>query len=217
MPSTHDVTIDRDVAGIVLAAGRSSRMGAARNKLVEEVAGRPIVVRAVDAFLEAGIEPVIVVLGHEADRVHAVLADRPVRFVRHASWSEGMGSSLARGIAELVRSGAGPAAVLVCVGDLPGIRADNVREIVRGGRDAAGRIDPARIVVPTRRGQRGHPVLFGAHYLRALAELTGDEGGRQVVRDNASRVHPIEIDDDACFRDVDTVDDLTTIRARENG
>ncbi|MBK7950980.1 MAG: nucleotidyltransferase family protein [Deltaproteobacteria bacterium] len=211
------MTIVRDVAGIVLAAGRSSRMGEGRNKLLEDVAGRPIVARVVDAFLEAEIDPLIVVTGHQADRVRSVLEDRRVRFVDHAGWREGMGSSISEGMAELRRSGALCAAVLVCVGDLPGLRADHVRAIVRAAREPSGGIDPARIVVPSHRGQRGHPVLFGARHFAALGNLTGDEGARSVVRGNAPNVHLLEFEDDACLRDVDTVDDLAALRTRISG
>lgn len=214
MSATEEVTIVRDVAGIVLAAGRSSRMGEGRNKLLEDVAGRPIVARVVDALLEADVEPVLVVTGHQADRVRSVLADRRVHFVEHAGWSEGMGRSISEGMAALRRSGACCAAVLVCVGDLPGIRVELVREVVRAARAADGRIDPARIVVPSHHGGRGHPVLFGARHFTALGDLTGDEGARSVVRGNAPDVRLLEIEDDACLRDVDTVEDLAALRTR---
>ena len=126
------------IAAIVLAAGRSSRMGPERNKLVEPIADRPLVAWPVDALLEAGVDPVVVVTGFEPDRIQAALGERPCRFVHHEQWPEGMGSSLARGMREILSISPLPEAVLVCVGDLPGLRAADVERIIDSARDAGG-------------------------------------------------------------------------------
>jgi molybdenum cofactor cytidylyltransferase len=200
-------------AGVVLAAGRSARMGAERNKLVEAIAGRPLVAWPVDAMLEAGVDPVLVVTGFEAERVRAALAGRPCRFVQHEGWSEGMGSSLACAATEMLGWESRHEAILLCVGDLPGIRAAHVAAVVGAARDEKGRIDPKRIVVSTFEGRRGHPVLFGSGWLAALAQLAGDEGARQLVRANAAQVVEVEQRDNACLRDVDSPADLDAARA----
>lgn len=200
------------IAGLVLAAGSSSRMGPERNKLVEEIAGRALVAGPVDALLAAGIEPVVVITGFEADRVRSTLGARCCRFVHHDAWSEGMGSSLARGAREILELAPPPAAVLVCVGDLPGLRAQHVERVVEAARGATGAIDPARIVIPTHRGQRGHPVLFGALHFSALARLTGDRGARSILEANEANVCTVELDDDAILRDIDTPAELGLAR-----
>lgn len=207
------------LAGIVLAAGCSARMGPERNKLVEPVAGRPLVAWPVDALLEAGIDPVVVVVGFEADRLRTALRGRPCRFVEHAQWSEGMGSSLARAMRALIAELPLPDAVLVCVGDLPGLRAADVARVVEAARRDArddGAIDPDRIVVPVFEGRRGHPVCFGARHFAALAQSTGDEGARSLLEQNADRVLRIEVANEAILRDVDTPTDLESARKQSD-
>jgi CTP:molybdopterin cytidylyltransferase MocA len=207
------------LAGIVLAAGRSARMGPERNKLVEPVAGRPLVAWPVDALLEAGIAPVFVVVGFESDRIRTALRGRPCRFVEHAEWPEGMGSSLARAMRELLAESPLPEAVLVCVGDLPGLRAADVARVVDAARREVGEggaFDPDRIVVPVFDGRRGHPVCFGARHFAALAQSTGDEGARALLEQNADRVLRLEIANEAILRDVDTPTDLESARKQSD-
>ncbi len=205
------------IAGIVLAAGNSSRMGSTHNKLVEEIAGRALVAWPVDALLEGGVDPVVVVTGFEAERVGAALGDRACRFVHHAAWSEGMGSSLAHATRAILESTPATTAVLVSVGDLPGLRAHHVERIFAAACAPNGVIDPARIVIPTHRGRRGHPVLFGSQHFGALAHLKGDRGGRSIFDANEASVRTVEVEDDAVLRDVDTPAELAAARGASTG
>ena len=205
------------IAGLVLAAGNSSRMGASRNKLVEEIAGRPLVAGPVDALLEAGIEPVVVVTGFEADRVRSALGKRACRFVHHEDWAEGMGTSLAHGVRAILELAPSPETVLVSVGDLPELRTHHVERVVEAARGANGAIDAARIVIPTHRGHRGHPVLFGSAHFAALTRLTGDQGGRAIFDANDASVCTVELDDDAILRDVDTPAELARAQTALSG
>ena len=211
------------IAGIVLAAGRSSRMGPERNKLVEEVGGRPLVAWPIDAMLEAGIDPVLVVTGFEAERIRIALGNRRCRFVHHEAWCEGMGSSLARAMAEIRALTPPPDAVLVCVGDLPGLRATHVARVVEAaltegaGSDTnedADKIPPGALVVPTHANRRGHPVLFESRFFEDLARLTGDEGARSILNQNKQSVKTIEIDFPAILQDIDTPADLAEARSQ---
>ncbi len=203
-----------DVAGIVLAAGGSSRMGQGRNKLLECFGERPLVAVAVDALLAAGVRPVVVVTGFEAERVRAALAGRACRFVHHAGWAAGMGESIACGMRVLQEEACAPEAVLLSVGDLPGLRADHVEAILASARSAQGEIEPGCIAVPSFAGRRGHPVLFGAAHFAALAGLRGDEGARGVLAANAQAVRRVEASDDAILRDVDTPEELAAAQTR---
>lgn len=205
------------VAAIVLAAGRSARMGPERNKLVEPIADRPLVAWPVDAFLEAGVETVLVVTGYEADRVRSALGERSCRYLHHPEWSEGMGSTLARGMQELLALSPASDAVLVCVGDLPGLRAVHVAAIVEaariGGRDSRT-IPPEVVVVPTQGARRGHPVLFGSSYFAALERLAGDEGARKILERNESNIRSVELATEAILQDIDTPADLAEARSQ---
>jgi molybdenum cofactor cytidylyltransferase len=107
----------RKVGAVVLAAGRSSRFGDA-HKLLADWQGKPLIAHAIDAVSAAGLPAPIVVLGHAADAVRAALTGRSVQFVEAADWADGMGRSLAAGIAAV------PAdwdAALVCLADMPAV------------------------------------------------------------------------------------------------
>jgi molybdenum cofactor cytidylyltransferase len=204
------------VAAIVLAAGRSARMGPERNKLIEPIGGRPLIAWPIDALLEAGVDPVLVVTGFEPDRVQSALGERPCRFVHHEAWPEGMGSTLACGMRELRTLLPQPDAVLVCVGDLPGLRAAHVARVLEAARDAgdeAAGILPTTLVVPTSGARRGHPVLFGSSYFEALALLSGDEGARSILEQNNRLVRTVEVDTPAILEDIDTPAELEASRS----
>lgn len=202
------------IAGIVLAAGSSSRMGGAHNKLVEEVGGRALVAAPVDALIGAGVAPILVVTGFEAARVRAALGGRPCEFVHHDGWAEGMGSSLAHGVRALARHVPDAAAVVVCVGDLPSLTAEHVRRVVAAASSADADVDPGALVVPTSGGRRGHPVLFGAGHFAGLSRLAGDQGGRAILEANPTRTIFVAIDDEAILVDVDTPAELARARER---
>lgn len=200
------------LVGLVLAAGASRRMGPGRNKLLEIVGGRPLVAAPVAALQEAGIPRIVVVLGHDAGRVREALAGAQVEFVENTEWASGMGRSLAVGI-EAIAGGSGGAAsaVFVSVGDLPGLRAVHVEQVVD-----AWRADPApeRICVPAHDGRDGHPVLFGPAHLPALAALEGDRGARAILDAHSEAIVRVEVASDGILADVDTPDALARARDR---
>ena len=131
----------RSIAALVLAAGRSSRMGGP-NKLLAEIGGRPLVRIAVEEALASQARPVIVVTGHQRERVEAALAGLPVDFVHNPDFADGLGTSLKTGIAALPAQADG---VIVCLGDMPQVDAAMIDRLI-------GAIDPAKgalIAMPT--------------------------------------------------------------------
>ena len=194
-----------DVAALVLAAGRSSRMGG-ENKLLAEVGGVPMLLRAVNAALASKAASVTVVLGHEADRAEALLAGCRVNIVRNPDYAAGMSTSLRAGLAAL--PGEATAAV-VLLADMPRVNAAHVDRLI----DAFEARQPA-IVVPRRDGRRGNPVLWPREFFAAMRAVAGDRGARAVLEANAGRIRFVEMDDDAVHADVDTPDDLGAEEAR---
>ena len=191
---------DPAVAAVVLAAGRSTRMGP-ENKLLRSVEGTPMICRAVDAFLASRVEPVVVVTGHEQGLVRAALAPRPVTFVHNAAHEEGMSSSLRVGLETLPD---GLDGVVVGLGDMPWVRLDHVDALI----EAFGPSGPAPICVPFHDGQRGNPILWSFEYVDELMRLTGDVGARHLLARHSARVQRVEIDDPGVLRDVDTSEAL---------
>jgi molybdenum cofactor cytidylyltransferase len=193
------------IAALVLAAGSSRRMEGA-NKLLAPVGGVPLVVRAVDAVLGAGVEPAVVVLGHDAGAIEGALARRPVRFVHNGAHHEGLGASLRAGVAALE---ADVDAALVVLADVPWLRPEHVRHVTTA-------FDPARgatICVPVHGGRRGHPVLFGACHFAELRRLGGDVGARAVVARHPDAVREVVLDDADFLVDVDTREALAAAQS----
>ncbi|HEX8375094.1 MAG TPA: molybdopterin-binding/glycosyltransferase family 2 protein [Geminicoccaceae bacterium] len=198
-----------NVAALVLAAGSSRRMGE-RNKLLIEVDGQPMVRRAVLAALDSGVREVVVVTGHQRERVEATLADLPVRYAHNPEYADGgLSSSLKAGVGAL---GDDLAGALVCLGDMPRVTSAHLRRLLGAFGPASG---GRAIVVPTHAGKRGNPVLWSSAYFHAMRELEGDVGARHLIAQHAADVVEVELDDDAPLLDVDTPEALARLLRRE--
>ncbi len=188
------------VDAIVLAAGLSRRAGDT-NKLLALVDGVPMVVGVVRAALASRAERVVVVTGHEAARVEAILADETVLFVRNDLYESGLASSLCAGIRAL---GPEVGGALICLGDMPWVGSEVLDALIEA-------FDPARgqaICVPTCDGDRGNPVVWGADFFGAIEERVGDEGARRLLEEYANRVVEVPVRHRGIFRDLDTEADL---------
>jgi len=163
-------------AAIVLAAGTSSRMGG-RNKLLLEVGGEALVRRAVRTAIEGGLDPVVVVVGHEAGRVRAALGGLGCRIVDNPDYERGMTTSLRGGIAALPPGT--PAAVMV-LGDMPRVTAGMLAALAA----AHAAADPARrppVVLSDYGGVLAPPTLFDRALFPELLALPDDRCPRSVV------------------------------------
>lgn len=191
------------IAALVLAAGRSSRMGA-DNKLLMEVGGIPMVLRAVNSARASLAASVTVVVGHECDAVAKAVAGTGACVVHNPDFAQGMSASLRHGIAALP---ADADAVLVLLGDMPRITAEHLDRVIAA-------FDPAQpsIVVPEKDGRRGNPILWPREFFAAMTQLAGDQGARGLIAEHADRVKRVAIDDDAIFVDVDRPCDLAAVQ-----
>jgi molybdenum cofactor cytidylyltransferase len=189
------------VAAVVLAAGRSRRMGAFKPLL--PFGRRTIIESCVESLRTGGAGEIVVVVGRRGGEVRAALSNLPVRLV----WNEEDGSEMAASIARGVEALSGGASdVLVMPGDHPAVAPSVVRELigvrVRGG---------ARIVVPEWRGRGGHPVLVSLELRDELKRL-GEAGGlRGLLRARASEVARLPVACAYVAREVDTWDDYAAL------
>lgn len=179
-------------AGIVLAAGRSSRMGA--HKLLLPLGGRPLVAYAVNTALASRVHPVLVVLGHQAEQVRAALPPGAYHIIENPQYAGGMATSLRAGIAA-VPSGAMGAIVLLA--DQPVLRPEHVKRLLAEAKTA-----PDAIVAASYDGQRGNPVYFPRALFGKLLAVEGDEGGRSVIARHQERLRLVELAPEAAL-DVD--------------
>ncbi len=188
----------RKAGAVILAAGRSSRMGA--NKLHADLNGQPLLTRTLAAA--SGL-PLLVVTGHEADRTRALLpADT---LTAHADdYADGLSASLAAGITAIPSDWD---AALIMLGDMPLIEPELIRAMISAATTQAD------IVLPVHDGRRGNPVLWGRRHFAALAALEGDMGGKPVLAENPQFVREVPAPSASIFMDADTPAALEAIRA----
>ena len=204
-PRDEPVHPAHNIAALVLAAGRSSRMGGP-NKLLAEIGGRPLVRIVTEAALASRARPVIVVTGHQRDRVQAALAGLPVRFVHNPKFADGLGTSLRAGIAALPADADG---AIVCLGDMPQVDAAIIDRLI-------GAVDPdkgALIAVPTIDGQRGNPVVWSRRFFPDLMAVEGDIGARYLIGRYGEAVTEVPLTGTAALTDIDTPEALAAVRA----
>jgi molybdenum cofactor cytidylyltransferase len=196
---------DRNIAAIVLAAGRSSRMGGP-NKLLEVIAGRPLVRIVVDATLASRARPVIVVTGHQRERVEAALRGLPVAFVHNPHFADGLGTSLKAGVAALPAKADG---AIVCLGDMPQVDAALIDRLIAAFDPDKG----ALVVVPNIEGQRGNPVVWSRRFFPDLMNVDGDVGARHLIGRYGEAVAEVPLTGRAALTDVDTPEALEAVKA----
>ncbi|MEE8532192.1 MAG: molybdopterin-binding/glycosyltransferase family 2 protein [Alphaproteobacteria bacterium] len=188
------------IAALVLAAGRSRRMGKA-NKLLSEIGGEPMVARVVRAAVDSRAEPVVVVTGHEAAKVRAALSGHDVAFADNPDYAQGLSTSLAAGLAALAADIDG---AVVCLGDMPRIDAGLIDRLIEAFAPEDGRT----ICVPTHGGKRGNPVLWARRYFAEIEAIAGDVGARHLIGEHADAVCEVAVEDDAALIDIDTPAEL---------
>ena len=195
----------RSIAAVVLAAGRSSRMGGP-NKLLAEIGGRPLVRIVAEAALASQARPVVVVTGHERERVEAALAGLPVTFVHNPNYAEGLGTSLRAGIAAVPAQADG---VVVCLGDMPQVDAALIDRLIAA-------IDPdkgALVAVPTIDGKRGNPVVWSRRFFSDLMAVEGDVGARHLIGRYGEAVVEVPVTGTGVLTDIDTPEALAALKA----
>jgi molybdenum cofactor cytidylyltransferase len=185
------------VAGVLLAAGTSSRFGET-NKLLASLAGTPLVGHAARSLAAAPVSPLVAVVGHEADRVRPALDGPDYTVAHNPDYAAGQATSVRTGVEALDDV----AAAVFALGDMPHVHPDSVAALVR-----AYRADRGTALAAAHEGRRGNPVLFDARYFDALADVDGDVGGRHVLL-NGEDSALVETGDPGVVRDVDTPADL---------
>ncbi len=204
-PCHEEMTDGPQVAGLLLAAGTSSRFGD-RNKLVTDLNGQPIARHAAETLLAAELDGVTVVVGHESGRVRNALAGLDVTIVENDHYADGQATSVARGIEAIAATDADADAdadaVVIALGDMPFVRPETIQTLVAAYADGAG-----DALAPAVDGQRGNPVLFDRTHFSALRDVDGDVGGRAILLggDNSALV---AVDDPGVRRDIDRPEDV---------
>ncbi|HWZ06744.1 MAG TPA: NTP transferase domain-containing protein, partial [Bradyrhizobium sp.] len=201
---SHRPDGNRHVTAIILAAGRSTRMGGP-NKLLAELDGKPLVRIVTEQALASKAKDVIVVTGHQAAMVEAALKGLDVKFVRNPSFAEGLASSVKAGVAAVAGEADG---AVVCLGDMPMISAQLIDHLIEAFSPDRGNL----ITVPVSDGRRGNPVLWSRRFFNELMTLDGDVGARHLIAKHGEAVAEVPVKGHAAFLDIDTPQALEAAR-----
>jgi molybdenum cofactor cytidylyltransferase len=193
------------VGALVLAAGQSRRMGTL-NKLLIEIDGVPMVRRVVEMLRQSKVDPIVVVTGHEHERIAAALKDLGVTLAHNPEFAQGLSTSLKAGIAALSGDVDG---ALVCLGDMPRVTAAEVDRLIGAFNPVEGR----GIVVPTLNGKRGNPVLWSKRFCPEMSQVAGDVGARHLIGAYPEMVAEVEMAGDGVLTDIDTPQALAKLAA----
>jgi len=193
------VEVHGRVAGIILAGGGSRRFG--QPKLLEILDGETLIRRAVRAAREAGLDPMVVVLGADGPAVREALGELDVQFTNNPDWAEGQSSSVRAGLQMLAPNVDGAVFLLA---DMPLVDASLVSALVDAYRKS---LEP--IVAPWTGERWGNPVLFDRTTFEALSRIHGDQGGRVLFKTYSVEAVPWG---QSAMLDIDTPDDLDTIK-----
>lgn len=185
------------IRAIVLAAGRSRRMGA--QKVLLPFGGKTVIAHIVDELLRSVIDEVYVVVGHEGERVATALSGRPVSVVANPDYGRGMLSSVRCGLRALPQP---CEAILLALGDQPAVTCELVDTMVR-----SFTATDKGILAPLYQGQRGHPLLFSEHYRDEILTCHDEVGLRGLLRAHPNDVFELSVSTSAVLSDMDFPED----------
>jgi molybdenum cofactor cytidylyltransferase len=191
------------VSGVILAAGRSSRLG--RPKQLLDLAGEPLLRHVVRNAIASDLSEVVLVLGHQAAQIESAIGEWGQRVAVNPDYAAGQSTSLRIGLGAVDPLAE---AVVFLLGDQPQVGPSIIDALIARFRETG-----APIVMPTYGGIAANPVLFVAELFPELARVVGDEGARSVVARHRERVATVAVGDGPPPRDVDTEADYQALLA----
>jgi len=195
------------IPAVVLAAGKSSRMG--RTKALLPLGGETFVSRIVRTFRSAGVEDVVVVVGHDAELVSDALSgmDLAPRVILNTQYESGQLSSILAGLRAVDRPGV--AAMLMTLVDVPLVSAETVHAVLMRYRSTS-----APVVRPVSGDRHGHPVLIDRRLFGQFRGADSASGVKPIVRAHASAMGDVEVFDEGAFTDIDTPEEYAAVTGR---
>ena len=161
-----------------------------------------MIAHVIDTLLASDVDEIIVVLGHESDRVKEAIGEREVKLVENLQYRNGLSTSVNAGLAAI---SSGASAIMIYLADQPLIEPEEVNYLIRSFAEAENA--NKSIVVPFFRGQRGNPVLVSSSFKDSIHAVSGETGCRRVIKENPGQVLAVEMHSDHVVRDTDTIED----------
>jgi molybdenum cofactor cytidylyltransferase len=196
------------IDAVVLAAGRSTRMGSS-NKLLQSIDDTSLLKKVLNVAANSNIRNTLVVTGHDsqevAEEIRGAVIQSEFETVHNPDYRQGIGASIGVGIRHLSDSSDG---VLILLADMPDIKSTTINQLI----DSFYETGQSRICVPMYREQRGNPVLWPAQIFSDLSAIKGDRGGRSLFKQYESFILNCEVLDDSIHRDIDTPEQLARRR-----
>ena len=190
------------ISAIILAAGESKRMGE-QNKLLLPFRSHTLIEDIIDTVLRSNVGEVIVVLGHEAERVRKVCQTRRVKFVQNDNYQQGMTTSIHCGVQAADADADG---FMICLSDLPLIEPDELNHLLYAFEKAV-MAKSKYIAIPVFEGQWGNPVIFSVTYKDYILAHAGVMGCKAIIKQNPAQVLEVEMATEHVLRDIDTPED----------
>ena len=200
------MTVGKDIHAVLLAAGRSERMGR-NNKLLLNVDGIPLVRKSAINILNSNVTSITVVTGFDENKIVNALSGLNVNFVKNINFREGLSSSLKAGLANITPT---PSAVIICLADMPKIQPEHVNQLIENFNPLKG----WEICIPTNNGKRGNPVLIGSRFSPYIFETNGDFGAKQIMKQHSDKIVEVEIGTSDIHFDIDTQDEYENFTTR---
>ena len=193
---------EKKVMGVILAAGNSTRMGK-DYKLLRNIGDAPLIRNTAIEMLKSDLDSCSIVLGYQSDKVADVIKDLNVNLILNPLWKEGQASSLRAAINTLDSTYSD---LLIMLGDLPGIKSIHINSIIEEHLLTDNR--KSKITIPSFKGQKGNPVIWGRSFIDDLSNLEGDVGGRTLFSEHPAAINILEMDDPWVVKDIDTPEDF---------
>ena len=186
------------ISAILLAAGQSKRM-VGENKLTKKIQGVSLIKYSVKNILASSINEFIIVLGHQKEIIEKLIdKNNKIKCVFNKNFENGMASSIKTGLDHLSEK---TEAFFICLGDMPMINSDIYNELIQSKNNK-------EIIVPTYKGQQGHPVLFSKSTKEKIMTIQGDVGAKKILELNKDKILNLEIDNQGIRKDFNTKDDF---------
>ena len=201
-PAPRELNTAPRVVAVVLAAGKSTRMGS--HKMLADIAGKPMLRVVVENVLASSVDEVVVVTGHGAEDCAAALHGLKIRLVHNDAYATGLASSLRVGVEAVETADA----VVVCLGDMPLVGSHVIDRLIA----AFNPTEHRSIVMPVYKGETGNPVLWGAEHFSRLQQTTGDKGARHLIASLKDEMTEIDAGTIGVLQDIDVAEDLQILR-----